>query len=506
MKLSGYLIVGLFLVLLIGCSFKNPEMPTWDVTVDLPLLNDYWYVSDLVDSVHFFQNGNEMYFSSNGNINSFHLNDLNLHTNSNIFVPLESGMPTYNGSIPLNTVNPDEDSIKVAYGLIQSGSLKIVKSSVTQNFGSADIIFNELSNQNGNLHVHITDSSPNTIYIDLSGLSLGSEENTSTIDLMHFSVAANSTLPTGTLMCNVNMILDQDISFVEFHGTIERRFLLDIINDTSDINIDYPLGIENAVQIHNASLQLDLMNEIGFDCEFFGTLYAFNDSTGQSAAIDIRDAEGNPFVIRAAHSETEPTLNTFILDNNNGLNELTNIIPTRFYVRNSYFKLMTSNAALGFAKVGEKVTGSYIEKVPFNFTLNESWITPTRLDSLEINSDNRDKIRKNLNDASLIMKIKNQLPVGMEAQIYFSSNPDVLHHPQLMRSANVLSGGYDSAFQEIPLALSHDDLLVFDVPKIYYKIKVNIHATNGPVSITASSSDYIEFIGRIKMNVKVEED
>lgn len=507
MKLLGHFFAGfMLLVCVASCSLKNPEMPTWDVTVDLPLINQFWYVSDLVDSVHFFQDGNDVYFSSHGEINSFLLNDLKVHTNANVSIPIVSGMPTYSGSIALNAVNPEQDSIKIAYGNIQAGYLTVYKSSETPNFGSAVIVFDELYNQNGHLTITINDSSPTTIPIDLSNFTIGNINNTTTMNQLHFTITPNSTLPAGTNMCQVNLVLNQDINFVNFKGTIEHRFLLDVLNDTSDIDIDYPLGIENAIQIHNASLQINLLNEIGFDCEFFGRLYAFNDSTGQSAVIDILDNNHEPFVIHAAESETEPTMNTFILDNNNGLNELTNIIPTRFYVSNAYFKLLTSNDELGFARVGQRVSGSYVEKVPFNFTLFDAWITPQRLDSLEIAEENRSRIRDNFNDASLLLKIKNQLPVGMSFEMYFSSNPDVMQFPQLIRTGSLSAGGYDSPFQSIPISLSHEDLQVFDVPKLYYKIRIHLNATEGPVSITGSSSDYLQFIGRIKLNMTVEEE
>jgi hypothetical protein len=501
MKLSGLFLVGvLFLVLLVGCDLEKPSMPKWDINVDLPLINDYLYVSDLVDSVHFFQNGNDIYFSSHGNVNSFLLNNLELQPHTEATIPLFADL-IENGTMSLASI-ASTNQVKVAYGRVISGDLVVTSSNLSEGFQSAVIQFNELYTSNGqNLTIHVTNEG--TLHVSLAGIYIGTITNTAIIENLHYSITNESSLAAGTPIGEIDLTLNQVIHFDNFIGLM-NNFSLDVQNETTSITIDYPLGIENAMQITDASLQMNLLNEIGFDCELHGKLYAYNDNTGAVDSVSILDDNNQPFVLSAAVSESNPTPSTFIL--HDGLHQLMSIIPTRFAVGNAYFVMRNSSESLGFAHIGQRVTGTYIEHVPFNFTLFDSEITPNRVDSLEITQENRNYIRNNAHNASLALKVKNQLPIGMGFEIDFSSSPSVFENPELIRSATINSGGYDSAYQEINMDLTHDDLQVFDNPKIYYKTKIHFHPTDGPVVITGSSSDYIQVIGRIHLNALVEVD
>jgi hypothetical protein len=504
MKFLGHFITGLFLLFLFaGCDIHSPEMPTWDINIDFPLMNQYLYVSDLVDTVHFFQDGNEVYFSSQGDINSFVLTNLPMQPAANINIPLYAGYSAQ-GTMPLSTISTD-NHVTVAYGRIESGLLTITCNNLAPGFISADVTFEEFHTPNGqSLQIHISQSNP-TFNLNLAGLTIGSADSQTIVSEIHYTVINNSSLPNNTPMGEINLLLNQSMNFDTFHGYM-TNYTLNVLNETTNINIDYPGGIENAMQIDNVTLQLDLDNEIGFACEFHGRLYAYNENTGISSSIELLDSEGNPFVLQAAVSETVSSHSTFILNNENGLNQLTNIIPTSFAVQDAYFIIRNNPGTFGFASIGQKVTGRYTERVPFTFTLNDAEIIPSRVDSLEISDENRTQIRDNVNEAELSMKVWNQIPIGADFEIDFNTNSDVFQNPLLIRTAVINAGGYDSPFQFISFNLTHDELLIFDTPKLYYKIKIHIHPSENPVEIHASSADYIHIIGRINMNARVEEE
>ncbi len=502
MKLFGYFVVGTVLLLsMVGCTLKNPEMPTWDINVDLPLMNEYMYVSDLVDSVHFFQDENhDVYFSSNGNIDSFDLDSLEIKPSSDVEIPLFSTI-TATGAMSLASM-VTTNQVKVAYGRIQSGSLQIDPVGFDPQLNWAKIRFDEFYINNENLVITIPNNSSHIDY-PLAGITIGTIDNTTIIDSLHYTVTNSSSYTFPFHIGDINMSLHHILSFNSFKGKMDN-YTLPVETSTTEIDIEYPMGIENAIQINDAKLLLTLDNEIGFDCKLYGKLYAYNETTGDSAYIDILDASGHPFVLQAAYSVTSPRPSTFSLGRENGLNQLTNIIPTRFTIKEASFVMNSVGTSFGFANVGQKVSGTYIEDVPFDFTLFSYMITPQRLDSLEITSENRDYIRKNVNSANLILRVKNQLPIGAGVAIYFSTSSDVFQDSMLVRRKTINSGGYDSAFQEINFELSHDEIQLFDNPMIYFRTRIYIKETDGPVTIHGSSSDYIQIRGRIQMNARVE--
>ena len=48
------------LLLLSACEISKPHLPTWDVELTVPLINERYFVSDLADSVNLFVGENNV--------------------------------------------------------------------------------------------------------------------------------------------------------------------------------------------------------------------------------------------------------------------------------------------------------------------------------------------------------------------------------------------------------------------------------------------------------------
>ncbi len=55
------LVIIAFLVLLTACEIKEPVMPKWDVDLHIPLINQQFYASDLVDNVNIVTDNNQIF-------------------------------------------------------------------------------------------------------------------------------------------------------------------------------------------------------------------------------------------------------------------------------------------------------------------------------------------------------------------------------------------------------------------------------------------------------------
>jgi hypothetical protein len=96
MKSKASLVVSLLIgLLLTGCQVEKFSMPTWDVILNVPLMNTNYYVSDLVDSVHFYADvNNTLVFQTNGDVQSVEAGNVGIETNiSTGILPMLSGQP-----------------------------------------------------------------------------------------------------------------------------------------------------------------------------------------------------------------------------------------------------------------------------------------------------------------------------------------------------------------------------------------------------------------------------
>jgi len=92
--------------------------------------------------------------------------------------------------------------------------------------------------------------------------------------------------------------------------------------------------------------------------------------------------------------------------------------------------------------------------------------------------------------------------------MYFGLSPDInIDDPttySFTKSADVLARS-NTPQPPISLNLSHEEIQLFTNPTVYMKQTFLFHATDGPVTITASPADYIQVKCMINVEAHVEE-
>ncbi len=130
--------------------------------------------------------------------------------------------------------------------------------------------------------------------------------------------------------------------------------------------------------------------------------------------------------------------------------------------------------------------------------------------------DARDTIRDRLLDASLTLGIVNRVPVGAAVTMFVSTDPVIdTDDPTSYNFSKTLaihaasSGsepGAEEAEQIVELAMNKSELDVFTNPFVYLTWIFTFEPSNGPVTIYARPTDYIQIRGMISARLHVSED
>ena len=135
---------------------------------------------------------------------------------------------------------------------------------------------------------------------------------------------------------------------------------------------------------------------------------------------------------------------------------------------------------------------------------------------VEMPKDVRDQIGDRVTYAAMIMKVKNQLPIGATATIYVGTDTNIdPSNPQsyqfykqfAIRSSEYIGPDVNSEGEQlINLTLEQEELKVFQNPEVYLLPSFNFEATDGPVTIYASPADYIHMKGMLTVRIHIEEE
>ena len=123
----------------------------------------------------------------------------------------------------------------------------------------------------------------------------------------------------------------------------------------------------------------------------------------------------------------------------------------------------------------------------------------TRIDTLEINSDTREKIKNNLLSGEFFATINNSIPLGASVYLNLSetdssvySNPNLTVGPIEIASASIDETGKatNPVQRGTNFTLTKDDLKLFENEQLFMGIRISVPGTNNKI-ITITSSNFI---------------
>jgi len=496
-----YLLPIITLILLSACEVEKPTLPSWTVDLNIPLINDMFYVSDLVDSVNIVTDESEVLtFVSNGEANTNQFGTLS-------YTPMvdEGEIPILGSGINLTV--PFEDSagkVGVAYAEIVEGYFHSRFSDLHPDVQQISLTFSDFYLPNNQNLVLTSNGSGNWVTTNLAGLHIGVANSNQVINQLHLSFQVIPSMPEGVQVATFDFQAKEPISLGEFRGTL-NNYPIGLEDSGSLVNIDYPYGLDQAINLESAYLQITLTNYLGFGSVFSGQLLATN-SSGETSLIDIVDEYGNNYQIEPA-TEEGPRIMEIQFGHN--VSQLLQIMPTTINIINGQF-LINSGTNIGNLRPTDSIHIFYTVSAPLTFTLHEHEITIAEEQEFNIPEENRERIQKNAISASLKLEIQNKLPIGASAKLFFSNTPDIdTQNPatyDIMKEAAINSADQVSGFQNVDLTLNKEELNIFTAEQVYMRFAFSFNETETPVTIHTSTSDYIHIKGMVTARVFIEKE
>lgn len=497
-------LIVLLALLLISCGITDFEMPSWDVELtSIPLMNEDFPAADLEGENILIEN-DSLYAVVEDQLEETTPELFKTIVDSTPDVTVLSDTPV-DIRFEIQSVNTNT-TFRIVDGVFDSGEMEVIFTGNLDNFEILYINFNQLIAENGqalSLALEPSDFTNNTYIIDLAGLSLQDQDINGEFWLIDIEVNAESSQGPGANLGLVKLVIDDDIYFRSFTGFIDDVHTLDT---QTDVDIDYPSDIENAVILEEISLYFEVYNKIGFEFELMGDLIAYRD--GQEVdRILLQELEGVDFVIQASPSDGQVAESHFEIIDNERVNQMLRLMPDNIAFINPTYKVSNiDDLVAGFVSNQHTIRSDYRIKIPFKATFNEDFIIyPDKLYEIEISEDNQDLIDERVNEGSIDIIVENSYPIGGILDIYLSSQ-ELTADSESLALAELQFTDYDILANadslDYVISLSESDLDLFLHDKVFMRTRVKFHNSNGVVTILPT--DNLRVKGSLNISVRVD--
>jgi hypothetical protein len=497
-----YLVMMAVFILVGACQIKNPVLPKWDVELNVPLINDRFYASDLADSSHFVVDStNVLVLTANGNAESDEFGPVPFTPSAdmeNIPIP-GTGRELF---IPFID---DNGEVEPAYAEMHAGFIRTRFTNVNSGVQQLKLVFHNIFTAYGEeFEINYTGNT-GWVTTDLSGMILGNETSDQLITELPVSLVVSPTLPEGTTAAQFSMQANSMLQFAKFRGQL-NDYSLALESGLGGIDISYPYGIDQAVHLQEASLRVYLKNYIGFAARFSGRIKATNEA-GETRYIDVLDDNGNYYYAPAANG---PTPGEITIDFHNNVSYLLQIMPTHLEMVEGVLTI-SSGQGIGDVEMTDKLYADYLINAPMSFVFYQHEIIVREEQEISIPENNRERIRKNAQWANIQIQVQNQLPIGASARVYFSTIPTTISEDGIIgfngfsEEMTLQSSETNPGWQNINLSIDAEEIQIFTAPTVYMRWAFTFEASDGPVTIYAGSTDYVHVKGMMTARIRVED-
>lgn len=294
----------------------------------------------------------------------------------------------------------------------------------------------------------------------------------------------------------------ENMIFSEVTGTFQGKSVA--INPTT-YSVDVLEGIDS-VHFENAQLEMRLRNGINFPVQTDLLLEGVND-TGRRVEMRIQET------ILAGESNGQPVESQIVLTrNNSNVSDFLNALPSS--IRVSGTVTIGGTGFIGTVRESDAVTGTVNIDAPLSFSL-PSQSVEIEGDSLAIDEDAREQIRDNLHDGKLAARILNHLPLGASISFYFGrsestifSTPALVIGPVSVQPASLDADTglvLEPLLSEVTLALTEEQLKVFDTAPLFSGLLVDFPGTDGHL-VRIIRTDYIDIRAVAQINSTIDTD
>ncbi len=509
MKRYFFYLLGV-LLLLSACDISKPHLLSWDVDLTLPLLNERFLVSELVDSVNIVIGENDVLtITATGEASSPDFGEVNFNPDIVLEdIPLVSGanIETF---VPL--IDPT-GSVFISFGELEEGNIAYNMNLIDPDNSHVMLILPDVTTAGGApLTIHSNDN-PNWQNFDLKDYRVGVKDSGVILDQLLVYLIIQSDQPDGTPIGTCGIRINTQIGSDYFQGYL-YDYVRAIAGIYTSIDLNYPDDFEEAVQLQEAKLYLGITNEIGFGAYFYGKIHAVNSQTGQERWVDILDDTGQPFFVFPAE-ESGPVITE--LGFGHGVPEVLQIMPDSVELVDGYLLINGGHDGVpGFVKETDRFHCVYQVDMPCHFILTDHEFTMINPTEINISVDTQSQILNQVLGAALTLKVVNRIPVGASATLYIGTTDQIdpanpatysFFKQTTLHSSQYVGPDVDAnGEQTLHLELTESELAVFANPKVFVLASISLEPSIGSVIIHASPSDYIQIRGMLTAKLHVSE-
>jgi hypothetical protein len=470
----------------IRCSLEKPSAPSWDVHLEIPLLNKHYTMVDLSEDYDELDiQDDDVIFTIEQDLETFQVGDQLRVSGVHYETPLLFGQ-----------VNDDSVIVPLSPVVAEQA---VIKS------GSATLTINNPNNYPIQFVLELTDLfqsfDPPFFWQgdvpanDSRSFSIDNLEGYIFTPPVHGGrnyVRFSAQLSGGDPGDQVQAVLDvSDLTFRSLTGVLNQMSL-----DLEEVEeeIDIPEQLRD-FQIAAADLRLVLRSGLLFPLETDILMEVLESVNGPTPVLSLNET----LVPGGSGSDT-----LYVGD----VSDFVNSLPTRIR--------LSGSLVLGDGTVSDQITdtttvrGSALFQAPLTMQL-PSDSTEMEVDTLDIDEDGRERIRDNLMELHLVADVENHLPVGASMRIYFSRNISVYQFPELVLEADLDPAPTEgspgvvtqAASSHIDMLLTKEDLTLFEHPDVYVGIRLYFPGTAGEM-VRVRPSDYIHINSYLFADIRAD--
>jgi len=441
------LVIALLALLMLSCSvdFNKINLPSWEANLFFTFQNARYAVTDLLvgnndDEHNFVILNGILNYETHGVLDGKQVTKDQLAINPPVIKPpvtLINNTPITQ-DISISITDSDVELIEATFF---EGKLIFLFSGINPQLGEVRISMPELFDENGDtiVFVYTRQDIQNLnlrIEEDLNGLAVRKivPQDHHLTKLTPNPIATSATAGPSAELCQIQIFLQgetvENQIYLDYVSGWVNRLEIEAEGDPVEIDIKYPVNIENALKIRDPHITFNFINEVGYDFSIGTVVYAINDR----ANTEVTEQKSLvSFGIEYAPNMGTAQESVVIFDKEDGVDDLMVIAPNRVEFEDAKYSIL-QRVAPGFVKRGQTITGNYKVVIPFEFDFHPGeWVEPhpDNISHISLQQDMRDNIRDKTENFSFDVQLWNHYRAGVVVEFYLASDLDNLWGDQV---------------------------------------------------------------------------
>jgi len=221
MKYYALVIIAI-MILLTACEVKEPMLPKWDVDLRIPLINQQFFASDLVDNVNIITDDDQVLtLTSNGSAETPEFGPVPFNPNSQMDnVPI----PGTGANLFIPFID-NEGIVEISYAEVSSGLMRSRFTNVNSSVQELKLVFHNLFQANGEEFEIIWAGGADWVNTSMAGLHIGTLDSGQIVSELPVSLVVTPAQPQGTTAALFSFQANSAMNFPRFQGHLNEYLI-----------------------------------------------------------------------------------------------------------------------------------------------------------------------------------------------------------------------------------------------------------------------------------------